>query len=288
MTLFEQSISDLQAIRGKRNPDNYNIVFFGDSWVQPFQPGMDFVSDDIFEVAMQRAMDFNPLLFVHGGDGVFTGAAENLNFFVDTVNRLRIDKKGNRVPFFIVPGNHDAARVGNTLFLDNYKNIIGPSEIHWVVGLPEFRFKLIGLNSLYHYVYKEYGLTETELSFLDDKLPCEKCHKNIFVVMHVPPREPELQWVGEDAFPNGRGRREFYRIVKDRVSQVLVSHIHDFQMAYVHDTKFILSGGGGATLNVGALFHIVVINIQKQGDYNIITPKLIPVGWQRATEPVSP
>lgn len=56
MTLFEQSLADLQAIKSKRNPDDYNIVFFGDSWVQR---GLGIVGNDIFEVAMQRAMDFN-------------------------------------------------------------------------------------------------------------------------------------------------------------------------------------------------------------------------------------
>lgn len=283
MTLFQQSIDDLNNIRSKRNPDNYNIIFFGDSW---FNSGE--VSDDIFEVAMQRAMDFNPLLFVHGGDGVFTGTAENLTAFVDAVNALNRDKLGNRVPFFLVPGNHDATRTNNILSLENYKQIIGPSEIHWVIGLPEFHFKLIGLNSLYHYVYKEYGLTDSELDFLAHNLVDERLFRNTFVTMHVPPREPKLDWVGDDAFPNERGRKEFYRIVRDKVSKVLVSHIHDFQLAKAHDVDFILSGGGGATLNVGALFHIVVINIRKHGKKSVITPIFVPVGWNRATEPVSP
>lgn len=33
MTLFQQSLADLEAIKSKRDPNNYNIVFFGDSWV---------------------------------------------------------------------------------------------------------------------------------------------------------------------------------------------------------------------------------------------------------------
>ncbi|MGE5627319.1 MAG: metallophosphoesterase family protein [Solirubrobacterales bacterium] len=289
MTLFDQSLADLQAIKSKRNPDNYNIVFFGDSWVQR-STGNDvrFVSNDIFEAAMQRAMDFNPLLFAYGGDGAFTGTVDNLNFLVEKINSLRIDKNGDRVPFFMVPGNHDAARIGNMLSLENYKNIIGPEDIHWSIDLPEFRLKLIGLNSLYHYIYNEYGLTESELGFLDNSLNNVKCHTDVFVTMHVPPREPKLDWVGDDAFPNGRGRIDFYRIVQNRVSRVLLGHIHDFQLAKAHDVKFILSGGGGATLNEGARFHIVVLNIRRYFKFSVITTHFVPVGWQRATEPVSP
>ncbi|MBV7272107.1 metallophosphoesterase [Clostridium sp. PL3] len=289
MTLFDQSFADLQAIKSKRNPDDYNIVFFGDSWVQrSIGSDVRFVSNDIFEVAMQRAMDFNPLLFAYGGDGAFTGTEDNLNFLVEKINSLNKDKNGDRVPFFMVPGNHDAARSNNTLSLDNYKKIIGPEDIHWYIDLPSFRLRLVGLNSLYHYVYKEYGLTESELEFLDNILPYNRCHMNVFVDMHVPPREPQLDWVGEDAFPNERGRKEFYNIVRNRVSKVLLGHIHDFQLAEAHDVKFILSGGGGATLNVCARFHIVVINIRRHGNFNVITQHFVPVGWQRATEPVSP
>ncbi|MDP4146127.1 MAG: metallophosphoesterase [Bacillota bacterium] len=283
MTLFEESISNLQTIKSKRNPNNFNIIFFGDSWVNS-----GVVSDNIFEVAMLKAMDFNPLLFVHGGDAVFTGTAANLEAFVTKVNTLNKDKEGNSVPFFLVPGNHDAAKTGNILSLDNYRQIIGPPEIHWAVDLPEFNLKLIGLNTLYNYVYNEYGLTESELNFLENSLLNENHFKNIFVAMHVPPREPQLQWVGSDAFPDERGRTEFYRIVKDKVSRVLVSHIHDFQLAKAQGVRFILSGGGGATLNVGALNHIVVINIRNYGLFNIVTPKFVPVGWTRASEPVSP
>jgi len=289
MTLFDQSFADLQAIKSKRNPNNYNIVFWGDSWVQR-NIGSDvrFVSNNIFEVAMQRAMDFNPLLFAYGGDGAFTGTEDNLNFLVEKIKSLNKDKNGDSVPFFMVPGNHDSARLGTTLSLDNYKKIIAPEDIHWSIDLPEFRLRLVGLNSLYHYIYKEYGLTENELEFLDNSLPDIRCSRNVFVTMHVPPREPELDWVGDDAFPNGRGRKDFYKIVKNKVSKVLIGHIHDFQMAKAHGVRFILSGGGGATLNVGARFHIVVINIRIYGKYNIITPKFVPVGWNRATEPVSP
>lgn len=279
MNLFEQSLLDLQAIKSKRNPNNFNIVFFGDSW---FNGGE--VSNDIFEVAMQRAMDFDPLLFVHGGDGVFSGTSESLKSFVSKINTLNKDKNGNKVPFFIVPGNHDAFKTGTNLSIDNYRQIIGPEELHWAIDLPEFHFRLIGLNSLYHYVYKEYGLTDEELKFLEKELDDVQHHRNNFVVMHVPPREPELGWVGEDAFPNERGRKQFYKIASCKTSRVLVSHIHDFQLAKVHDIKFILSGGGGATLNVGALFHIVVINIENRNNTTIITPKFVPVGWTRATE----
>ncbi len=282
MTLFQTSLAQLNAIRSKRHPNNFNIVFFGDSW---FNSGP--TSNNIFDAAMQRAMDFNPLLVICGGDAVFSGTAKNLNALVSEVQKLNKDKRGNRVPFFLVPGNHDAIKTeDNRLLIGNYKKIIGPPDIHWAIDLPEYRFKLIGLNSLYHYIYNQYGLTKGELDFLADRLSPHR--RNTFVAMHVPPREPQLDWVGEDAFPNGRGRREFYRIVTGKVSRVLVSHIHDFQIAEAHGVKFILSGGGGATLDVGARFHIVVINIQNFADRSLITPVFVPVGWHRATEPISP
>lgn len=282
MTLFEQAITNLKAIKSKRNPNNFNIIFFGDSWVNGGH-----VSDDIFQAAMEKGMTYNPLLVVHCGDGVFSGDIESLNTFVTKVNTLNKDTEGNSIPFFIAPGNHDAYKTDNILNLDNYRQIIGPEEIHFAINLPEFHLKLIGLNSLYNYIYREYGLTENELLFLTENL-YEKCHKNCnLVVMHVPPREPELGWLGEDAFPNERGRLQFYEIAKNKASRVLVGHIHDFQVAYKHKVSFILSGGGGAALNVGAKFHIVLMNIRYDGHKIIVTEKFIPVGEKRATEAIS-
>lgn len=295
MTLFEQSLAQLENILNKRNPNNYNIVFLGDSWV-----GDGHVSNNIFEEAMKKAVQYEPLLIMHGGDIVFTGAIDPttgrnpFEFFINTVNRLNTDRHGNKVPFFVTPGNHELAPTPSGPWsIENYRNFIGPKELHFKIDLPKFNFTLVSLNTLYHFVRNEYGLTDSELDFLEDSL--RDANRNTFVAMHVPPEEPRFDWVGSDAFPNGRGRTRFYEIIDGKVSKVLVSHIHDFQLAtkflrnkngfslpLFYAVDFILSGGGGATLNVGEINHIVVLNIKNNAHGSIITPKLVPVGWTRA------
>lgn len=265
MNFYEQSLALLEKRKSDLNPDDYNIVFLGDSWVEKIRSEhYEYTSNDIFQVAMEEAKRENPLLIYYGGDSVFTGSRELLKNFVETKNSFAPE-----IPMFTAIGNHELEPAEDGPWSpENYKEIIGP--VRYSVNVPEYRFTLIVLNTMYHYIYKEYGLTDRDIHFLRESLNTSE--KNTFVATHVPPETWKWRGAGE-AFTINRDK--FLYEIAGKVSKGLVSHIHAYDTENIRGTEFILSGGGGAPLNVYELFHIVSINIRKDK----VTFEQIPVGW---------
>ncbi|HEX9062181.1 MAG TPA: metallophosphoesterase [Clostridia bacterium] len=269
MRLYEQSLALLENRKIELDPDDYRIVFMGDSWVEKLKSAhYEYTSNDIFQVAMEEAKKQNPLLIYYGGDSVFTGTRELLENFIITKN-----KYAPSIPMFTAIGNHELEPVENGPWSpENYKDIIGP--VHYALNIPEYRFSLIVLDTMYHYVYKEYGLTDEEILFLKSSLRGRQ--KNTFVATHVPPRT--WKWNGDgEAFTINRDR--FLEEIEGKVSKAFVSHIHAYDTEKIKNTEFILSGGGGAPLNVYEVFHIVCVHIKRQKGKSTVTFEQIPVGW---------
>ncbi len=266
MTIYEQSLKLLNQRQKQLDPDNYNIVFMGDSWVGD----KSYTSNEIFRSAMEGAKVYNPLLILHGGDLVFNGEKEFLKFFIDPKNNFVPD-----LPLFVIAGNHDMdRRVTGNAAVANFKALIGP--LHYTLNIPDYRFTLIVLDSLYHYKYSNYGLTDTELKYLRDNL--QHSYQNTFVAMHAPPATDT--WVpgpGDDTYFT-IDSEAFFNEVEGDATAVLVSHIHKFDTTEYKNTKLYLSGGGGATLYKNAIFHILVITIKKNNGKNELSFKVIPIG----------
>lgn len=270
MTLFEQSLILLEKRKSVLNPNDYNIVFLGDSWVEKIRsPHYEYTSNDIFEAAMNETVKQNPLLIYYGGDAVFTGTSELLENFVYTKNLYAPD-----IPIFNAIGNHELEPTSSGPWSPaNYKQIIGP--VHMAINVPEFHLTLIVLNTMYHYIYKEYGLTDEEIDFLSTSLKSrEAC---TFVGTHVPPQTRKWTGAGEAFTIN---RNEFLQEIKGKVDKAFVSHVHAYDTERVEGTKFILSGGGGAPLQVGQEFHIVSIHVKHKKGKSKVTFEKIPVGWE--------
>lgn len=269
MSLYEQSLELLEKRKNDLDPDDYTIIFMGDSWVEKIRsPHYEYTSTDIFQVAMEEAKKHNPLLIYFGGDAVFTGSSELLENFVNAKNLYAPE-----IPMFNAIGNHELETTPSGPWSpENYKKIIGP--VHYCVNVPEYRFSLIVLDTMYHYIYKEYGLTDEEIHFLIECLEDE--YENTFVGTHVPPQT--WKWRGEgEAFTINRD--QFLQAIEDKVAKALVSHVHAYDTERVKNTEFILSGGGGAPLNIYELFHIVCIHIKHHKGKSKITFEQIPVGW---------
>lgn len=269
MTLFEQSLELLKKRKKVLDPNNYNIVFLGDSWVEKIKtPHYQYTSNSIFQAAMEEAKKQKPLLIYYGGDSVFTGSRELLKNFIYTKNLYCPG-----IPMFTAIGNHELEPTPSGPWSPaNYKEIIGP--VHYSLNIPEFHLTLIVLNTMYHYIYQEYGLTNSEIKFLQDKLRNKQ--RYTFVGTHVPPQTKK--WHGKDAsFTINRDK--FLKEIKGKVTKALVSHVHAFDTDRINGTEFILSGGGGAPLNTNQLFHIVRINIKNIEGKSQVTFKKIPVGW---------
>ncbi|WP_318504006.1 hypothetical protein [Bacillus sp. T3] len=76
--LFEQSIEALKKKLPSVNPNNFRIVFMGDSWT-----GDGHSSNDMFEEALKVAKGLDPLAIFHGGDAVWTGSQQQFQTGTD-------------------------------------------------------------------------------------------------------------------------------------------------------------------------------------------------------------
>jgi Icc protein len=264
MTMYDESLRLLDIRKKHINPSDYNIVYMGDSWVGD----KGYTSNNIFQSAMEEAEKHNPLLLIHGGDIVYTGLKENFDFFINFKNQI-----APNLPFFVTIGNHEMEIVNPSgpQSVKNYEEMIGP--LHYTLNIPLYDLTLISLNTLYQYIYSQYGLTDLELIYLKESL--KQRNKNAFVAMHVPPQTNE--WVDPKNFFT-IGSKAFFEEVEGKVSNVLVSHVHAFKTTTYKHTKLILSGGGGATLLKNEKFHIVVINMKNTCGVSEVCFKRVPIG----------
>lgn len=266
--MYDESLLLLAQMQNELNPQNYNIVYMGDSWVGE----KGYTSNVIFESAMEEALKYNPLLVIHGGDLVFNGEQNNFDFFKNFKNKIAPD-----LPFFVAVGNHDMDKpLTGDAAVANFKEQIGP--LHFTLNIPKYRFTLISLDSLNNHEYSNYGLSDAELQYLSDNL--QQHYQNTFVAMHVPPRTK--RWIpepGDDTFFT-LGSNVFFEEVEDQISAALVSHIHAFETTKYRHTRLFLSGGGGAALLKEEMFHILVINIETQSYHkkSKVSFSVVPIG----------
>lgn len=267
LRMYEEQLQLLEERKNYLNPKNYSIVFMGDSWVEK----NGHTSIGIFKNAMEEAKKYNPLLILHGGDIVFSGSEkDNFQFFIDTKNSIAPD-----LPLFTAIGNHEMdIQLTGDAAVSNFVEMIGP--LHFTLNIPEYELTLIALDSLFHHVYHEYGLTRDELEYLRENLRYR--YRNTLVGMHVPPATDK--WIpepGDDSFFI-KGSQAFFREVKEKIVAALVSHVHTFATTKYRGTRLYLSGGGGAALNKKSIFHILVINIRNYSGGRKICFSVVPIG----------
>lgn len=277
-TLFERSKKLILDRADNVNKSDFSFVFMGDNWA-----GDGHTSNAITQEAFKVANMQNPLCVIHGGDTVWTGSPEqfkdgwtqhfqNGDFFIPSFLKI-VDQEAPNIPVFVAPGNHESENYATPSF-NNFKKYIGP--LHFTVNVNKLNLRLIGLyvNFRTEGGTKVYELTDSELEYLKTNL--QNAPRFTFVVLHVPPNAGK--WKQEFKDPESTfsiNVNKFLKIVRGKVSKVLVSHVHLFDTANINDTDFILSGGGGAPLITNHKFHIVMIRI-KNGK---VTYEMIPIGW---------
>lgn len=265
MTMFDDSLQLLEKRKRYVSPNDYNIVYFGDSWVGD----NGYTSNEIFQSALEAARKYNPLCIIHGGDIVYTGAKENFDFFLALKNKAEPD-----IPLFTVVGNHEMELINpldQPQSVANFEEMIGP--VHFVLAIPEYNLKIISLNTLDQYIYGQYGLRNAELSYLRENLKAPAL--NTFVTMHVPPKTDK--WVNPKEYFS-IGSELLFAEIKDKTAGLLTSHVHAFQAAKYQHTKMFVSGGGGASLLKKESFHILVITIKTSGRRSKVSFEVVPIG----------
>lgn len=235
--MYERSLALLEKRLRKFHRKRFNIAFLADSWY-----GDGHASDNIFIAALNKAARYKPLFIVHGGDIVFTGSRDRLINFVNAVEETIPE-----IPLFVVVGNHEEDGVDGPT--QNFEEIIGP--LHYKLDIPKMNFSLIALNNI------RYQLDESELEFLRDSLAYS--FGRTLVSMHIPPRAGKF--AGSD-HTFIAGLQKFFRIIGDKVSRVLVSHIHAYANDKIKGVEYILSGGSGAELDKGQINHIVLFKFR--------------------------
>ncbi|MDO7904974.1 metallophosphoesterase [Paenibacillus sp. JX-17] len=253
-TLYDQSKVWLRKSLAspKFDPNHFKIIYMGDSWAA--EGNMTGIA--VLNEALNVSRSKKPLLLLHGGDIVFTGTKEQLNFF-----KKKVNKKVPDTPVFVAVGNHESTRTNGNSSLNNYKNIIGPSAIHFALRIPFI--KIIGLNSVGPTGSGPYGLPPSELAYLKEQLKTKA--KNIIITTHVPPSDWKF------------GQDEFLKLTKQsNVSLFLFSHIHAYKRFQINGKPAIISGGAGAALDKNQINHIVELSVNS----GVITTKKIPISWQ--------
>ncbi|MCZ8521892.1 MULTISPECIES: metallophosphoesterase family protein [Paenibacillus] len=147
-TLYTRS-QKLLASRLRRksfDPDNYKIVYMGDSWAAEG----NYTGIGVLNKALDVIRGTKPLYVLHGGDIVFTGSKEQLTYFS---NKVKERIPGG--PLFVAVGNHESTLKNGTTSLNNFKKIIGPAALHFTVRSPYV--KVIGLSSVSPNGGKPYG-----------------------------------------------------------------------------------------------------------------------------------
>jgi predicted phosphodiesterase len=186
-----------------------------------------------------------PLSFmVHLGDYTRDGTKGYHRF----LRREWAQKAPLPFPVFYVVGNHDVderefpisqfeKNYGPTLFTFDYQGCL--FIVLCVVDKPS---------------------TEKSLAFLESSLSARRQdYRKVFVFLHVPPVRPDF------AVRSARNTNEFVALFdRYHVDYVFAGHYHAYARVKVRNTVYLVSGGGGASLErgkFGRFHHATVIEV---------------------------
>ncbi|WP_162305654.1 metallophosphoesterase [Paenibacillus ottowii] len=261
-TLTDISLKVLnKRLANQKNP-NFQFVFLGDTWfdwgnaiLQSFTKAkQDAIRRyQIFLSCLDKASKQKPkpLFILYGGDGVFSGSAEQLMFFKNAVEKF---VRKTNIAFFMVPGNHERNGVNGSLV--NYQNIIGPRKgnktvqengLNYIINTPKLR--MVMLNDVGPVAKPtRYGITNSALATFNKGINTKK---DVVVVMHVPPKAGSFKsFPSSEAFPvtTPNDKAFIANLSKSKsVKLILVSHIHDILLkGTIAGKTAVLNGNGGA------------------------------------------
>jgi predicted phosphodiesterase len=193
---------------------------------------------------LERVMADQVAFMIHTGDLVNEGSeAEWLSF--------EALMSGFSLPFYPVPGNHDAL-AGQ---LDGYLAHSGAPAAHYSFDQGAAHFCLADSHNG--------GVTAAELAWLRDDLDATAQPVKI-VVLHHPPFDPD----GSDhimAF----GNKKFMALMDEMdVDYVFAGHIHAFARGERDGVDYVITGGAGAPLYTAghshAVHHYLRVSVQDE------------------------
>ncbi|KZE43349.1 hypothetical protein AV540_25330 [Brevibacillus parabrevis] len=248
----DRSVRPRRILSPKAAKPSFQFVYMGDSWVI----GGNLTGEAIFNGVLSGTAKRKPSFVIHGGDGVFSGGADQYRCL-----KFKLKKYIPGIPFIMVPGNHDGVITGSNPnkkynfvnYISNFPRKFTP-DLDFTVSFLQDRVRVVAMNTVQGFNSQGqtlYGLTNRQLDFLEKQLNPSRFN---IVTMHVPLKE----WTS--GFSKQKAR--FLKIINQKkVPLVLQSHAHEYRKVTGKVTTFITSGGAGAALDPGNIFHYVQIQI---------------------------
>jgi Icc-related predicted phosphoesterase len=235
-SLLGNRYQNIKNVRSCVDPNNFTFVVMGD------------VKDSTatFESLLDIAEKENPSFIIILGDMV-----NHINQMDHKLFIYEISEYASKMPFFIVPGNHDIS-LEEGFGLKDFERTYGPAQFYFAVGPYLFVF----LNDL-----PGYNRNGEYLDFLEDTLRANNSTaKKTFVFTHIPPSgiSDLLECSGA---PDSKRFTDIAQ--KYNVDYVFAGDHHGYVKTEKDSTIYTITGGGGARLKggKGRFHHIVEINI---------------------------
>ncbi len=195
-------------------------------------------NDEVFSFLLRMADRLRPSFIIDLGDFVSSGLEQEYDHFLGVI-------KGTKAPVLTALGNHEVINGGRQF----YRALFGPEQYSFDYG--NCRFIVVD-NS-------DGELSAGELRWLEGRL---QTNRRKFVFAHEPPAT--MRW-----WHNFRqGAPEFMALMqRHKVDRVFLGHLHGYDRQVIDGVTYIVTGGGGAPLQLlyGGIRHHFVI-VQVDGD----------------------
>lgn len=210
---LDQNIKAVLANQAELN-DGFDFVVTGDS-----RGGAE-----VYSRILNRVRAFNPLFILNTGDIVRDGQPFQYENYIKQI-------APGDIPILHIPGNHDV--------------LSGPETFRKYVGEPNWYFDLSGFRII--------GLDNANGTFSAEAVAFARktltTQMTCLVTFHEPP--PIGRWAVH-AMTNDTKKGHWVEVMdlikRAEVPMVFLGHIHLYDEMDIDGTKYIISGGGGATL----------------------------------------
>lgn len=200
-------------------------------------------NDQVYLAVLDRIVQDGNAFLLHTGDMVGYGSRGQFAAFRDLMSDFSL-------PFYPVPGNHDANDDGTYA---NFIEFSGAPDTHYSFDVETVHLAVANSTSGH--------LSEGQLEWLDRDLAATDQPVKM-VAIHYPPIDPD-----GSADILYSGREEFLSLmVKHEVAYVFSGHIHAYSQTEQDGTTYVITAGAGAPLytegHPNAFYHYVQVWVE--------------------------
>ncbi|HOB42596.1 MAG TPA: metallophosphoesterase [Bacillota bacterium] len=214
--------------------------------------------NEVWNVVMDGVNSDRPDFVLHCGDMVASGTRAQYDDFLLGAEKLRM-------PFYVVPGNHDVRGEGRECFAQ----LVNDPPYY---SFEHEGYRFIGLDA------SEGSIDTEQTEWLRNELSKDG-HK--FVFMHVPLYDPRPG--GDHCFLDSEQAFELEKLFRESgVLAVFSGHVHMFSHEERDGVEYVTTGGAGALLYApeeeGGFYHYVLVKVD--GDQVDIEAKKVEVEFE--------